>query len=116
MDSPNHPGPDLEKRLASMGFCQGDGAGGWTLSSIAPSDRGDAILLGFVHGPARIDVRLEPSTPDNRCFARVGRVDLTHLPVDPALTRRAGDLTRAVVARLTRCAPDADLSSIVKPR
>src|SRR5258708_1593075 len=105
MDTPNHPGPDLAKRLASMGFCEGDGAGAWTLASIAPSDRGDAILLGFVQGPARIDVRLEPSTPENRCFARVGGGDLSPLPVERVLTRRAGDLMRAVVARLTRCAP-----------
>jgi hypothetical protein len=102
-------GHAIVARLGEMGLRSGDVLGGWTLQEIAPSLPAREVIVSFSRGPATVQARLAPSSNEGKRFARVGQVDLSHLPVDDRLTRAAGELMRAVAARLAQRAPGADL-------
>jgi len=112
-DGPNSTGA-LASRLAEMGLASGGAIGAWSIASIDRTPQGDAALVAFVRGRARVDVRLEPAAPGKLCFARIGDVHLSHLPVEAALSRHAGELMRDVVARVEAHVHAADLRSLLE--
>jgi hypothetical protein len=104
---------ELARRLEALGLPVGVVVGGWTAESFSRTPAGDAAIVSFVRGTARVDVRLTVAAADAHYFARVATIGLAHLPVAPELTRHAGDLMREIAARVSRRAAGVDLGAVL---
>jgi hypothetical protein len=99
--------------LSAVGMGVGNTLVGWAVASVDRTHEGDAAL-SFTRGRAHVEVRIEPAVSGRACFAQVGEVQLSHLPVEPALTRYAGELMRAVVACLEARTKVTDLRALLE--
>jgi hypothetical protein len=94
--------------LARWGLAPGRPLAGWTAESIERSPLGTALHATLSRAEVRVTVSLKPASDQPR-FARVGAIDLAHLPVDKAHDQAAGQATNAVVTWLRAQADGAEL-------
>lgn len=94
--------------LASWGLAVGRQVQGFTILRVAHGARGAAALITLERGAAQVQVQLVRASDAPR-FARVGELDLSHAPVDPALSREVGGLLRLIAAWLSRHGNGAEL-------
>lgn len=107
--------PETLDACAQLGLAPGVPLGEWLAERLERTEPDNKLLVTFARGDARITVVLKQAE-DRPRFARVGTIDLSHLPVTaPADNFSAGQVTGAVAECLKKQGDGAILGRHLAP-